>query len=280
MPPRLSVRRPPRRLVPVLILVVTAAAAIGAPACDAGAQLTVVRNEGSAAAASDISGLPTLIDDHDFGPFGGAAVSEVARLGRARAAQTGWGLNAVTVFARLDDVSDFRFLALTELDVMVRNASATREPVIFTFTLNGGELRLFSGSRLFDGLLALVRVSIFINEGLAAPLAYSLWTWQAEFRGDAGVVTAHIDLLHDPLGLGARAVSPLSVTGDEAVLSIAPFTGVADLGPLISGDYRTVTYRMRADLTGPGIDRSGARQRWATRSTCRGSRARSSRSQG
>jgi hypothetical protein len=92
----------------------------------------------------------------------------------------------------------------------------------------------------------------------------TLWEWGATLRGEAGSVVAAshgfapILDFHDPLNLGMPRLSPVSVAGGEAVLSIAPFTGFADLGILEQGSLPpSITYDMYASVSGPGLNNTG-----------------------
>jgi hypothetical protein len=192
------------------------------------------------------------MDEQRFGPNGGAAVAQV---GGVRAAQTGSGLNAVTAPARLSDLSFFDFRAATEFDVTVRN-DGPEAPLLFQFTINGGELRLFNSRGNFEALQANLSVTIFT---IGAPFSGFLWTWGLSLRFDpfGGGLVAETNFLNDPLGLGFPTLSPISVTGDEAVISIAPFTGNADLGAVRGNQNVNLSYSMSGSVSGRAIDLAG-----------------------
>ena len=201
------------------------------------------------------TGLPGLTDEELFGPFGGIAVAEI---GRNRAVQVGSGLNAVNVQARLSDIDAFRFEARTEIDWTVENDSAQPEDLIFQFTINGGELRLFdqSGSFFGPGLLATVGVSIFT---LGADVSGFLWWWNVRLLAtNRGVVVAEEDIFADPLGLGSPALSAVTVSNSEAVVSIAPFTATVNLGPIVKSQLPvTIEYDMSAAVSGSALNLAG-----------------------
>ena|SRR5688572_1026853 len=86
------------------------------------------------------AGLPPRTDEETFAPFGGAAVGEV---GRNRAVQTGAGIKAVNVAARLSDVPEFLFRADTDIGWDIENTGSDAQDLTFDYTINGGRLRLF-----------------------------------------------------------------------------------------------------------------------------------------
>ena len=223
------------------------------------AALTLTEVNGSATASVMFfgAGLSSASDSESFGPFGGAAVAE---LGRTRAVQTGSGLNAVNAEGRFGDIPEFALRAETQIDQLVRNTGAASEALAFQYVINGGELRLLSPSGSFDGLAATVGVSIFV---IAPSFGGFLWEWGATLRGEAGSVVAEshgfapIFDFDDPLSLGMPGLSAVRVAGGEAVLSIAPFTGLADLGIMERGSVSLITYDMYARVSGPGLSNTG-----------------------
>jgi hypothetical protein len=141
------------------------------------------------------------------------------------------------------------------------NTGAISETLAFQYLINGGELRLLSPSGSFEGLAATVGVSIFV---LAADFSGFLWEWGATLHGTGGsvIVETHgfapLFDFHDPLNLGMPDLSAVDVAGGEAVVSIAPFTGVADLGVVTPGSGPDViTYTMFASISGPGLNNTG-----------------------
>ena len=222
------------------------------------AAFAITDNSGSAFAETTytVSWLPGQREQRTFGPGGGAAVAHVTDpFSRARAAQTGYGLNAVTAEARVGDVPSFFHSAGTSFDVTVRNDDAvTSDPLIFEYHLNGGQLALFGGS--FDGMVAGVSVSIFT---IAPGRSGFLWSWALSLRGQGGQVTTSVDFLLDPLGFGVPALSPITIANNEATVSIAPFTAVADLGRLAPGGTAFITYDMGADIGGFGFNSTGGK---------------------
>ena len=109
--------------------------------------LTLYEVRGSAEASRQFlgTGFPSASDSASFGPFGGAAIAEV---GQIRAVQTGYGFNAVSARGIFGDIPSFILHAETEIDQNVRNDGTTNEDLSFHYTINGGELRLFSHGRV------------------------------------------------------------------------------------------------------------------------------------
>jgi hypothetical protein len=259
----MSVSFPLRNFRPVgmgwatLVLVLASLGGIVQPA---GAALVLTEVTGSATASADFFGTsfpPSATDSESFGPFGGAAVAEV---GRTRAVQTGSGLNAVNAEGVFDDVPDFALRAETFIDQRVSNTGAIPKALAFQYVINGGELRLFSPRGSFEGLEATVGVSIFV---LAPDFSGFLWEWGATLRGTGGSAVAEVhgfapifDLV-DPLDLGMPDLSAVTVAGSEAVLSIAPFTGFADLGVMGAGANSVITYSMYGSVSGPALNGGG-----------------------
>jgi hypothetical protein len=201
------------------------------------------------------------MDSETFGPFGGVAVAEVLAFGRARAAQTGSGLNAVTTLARPSDISSFLANAQTEIDMDVANTGLASEDLHFEYLINGGELRLFGRNGSFDGLQATAAVNIFTLG--ASGFSGFLWDWGVTLRGTAtsAEVLVHgfapIFPFSDPLGLGQPVISSVTITGNEASVSIAPFTGVAELGQINPTQSALINYTMYSELSGPGLNNTG-----------------------
>jgi hypothetical protein len=204
------------------------------------------------------AGLPSQIAEQTFEPFGGAAVAEV---GRNRAVQTGAGLNAVNVEGRLSDVPGFQFRAETDIDWRIENTGSDAQDLIFDYTINGGQLRLFDPSGSFQDLRSTVGVSIFT---IGTDFSGFLWEWGVSLHGTSpGVVEAevhgfsHIFDFDDPLGLGSPVVSAVTISGDEAVVSIAPFTATVNLGRMNPGDSSSISYSMFGQVSGPALRFSG-----------------------
>jgi hypothetical protein len=103
-------------------------------------------------------------------------------------------------------------------------------------------------------------VSIFV---LAPDFSGFLWEWGATLRGAGGSAFAEVHGFaplfdfHDPLDLGMPELSAVNVAGGEAVLSIAPFTGIAELGVMARGSGSVITYSMYASVSGPGLSNTG-----------------------
>ena len=241
-------------------ILVLALASIGGFAQPVGAALMLTEVSGSATASASFfrtSFPPSVSDTAVFGPFGGAAVAEV---GRTRAVQTGSGLNAVNAEGVFDDVPEFAVRAETEIDQRVGNPGASSEALAFQYVINGGELRLFNPSGSFDDLEATVKISIFV---IAPDFSGFLWEWGATLRGSGGSAVAEfhgfaaIFDFADPLGLGMPVLSAVTVAGSEAVLSIAPFTGFADLGVITPRSGSVITYSMYASVSGPALNGGG-----------------------
>jgi hypothetical protein len=226
-----------------------------------GAALVLTEVSGSAEVSVQFFGtsLPPASDAESFGPLGGVAVAEV---GRTRAAQTGSGLNAVAAEGRFDDVPSFELLAATEIDQTVGNTGPGSEALAFQYLINGGELRLFNRGGSFEGLVATVAVSIFV---LAPDFGGILWDWGATLRGSGGTAVAEIHgfapifELNDPLNLGIPTLSAVTISGSEAVLSIAPFLAFADLGALGPGGNALISYSMYASVSGPALNGGGGK---------------------
>lgn len=225
-----------------------------------GAGLTLYQVEGSAEASADFFGtsFPSSSDSALFGPFGGVAIAEV---GQTRAVQTGYGFNAVSATGVFGDIPAFALRAETSIDQNVRNDGPSSVDLAFHYTINGGELRLFSPGS-FEGLVATVAVSIFV---ISPGFSGFLWDWGVTLRGSGSGVTSEVHgfspifPLNDPLALGIPPISSVSVGGGEAVLSIAPFNADIDLGTLGVGSTALVTYSMYADVSGPGFNATGAK---------------------
>lgn len=225
------------------------------------AGLALTRVEGTADASAMFFGtsLPPATDSASFGPFGGAAIAEV---GRTRAVQTGSGFNAVSAEGHFGDIPEFKLRAQTSIDQRVTNTGAVDEALAFQYLINGGDLRLFSPTGSFNGLEATVAVSIFV---LAPGFSGFLWDWGVTLRGVGSTVEsavhgfAPIFPLNDPLGLGTPTISPITVAGSEAMLSIAAFTAPADLGPLSPASTASLTYTMYAEVSGPAFNNTGGR---------------------
>lgn len=237
-----------------------AAACLGALHQPAYAALELRQSSGSATASVDFFGtsLPSATDTESFGPFGGVATAEV---GRTRAVQTGSGLNAVNAEGRLSDIPGFALRAETRIDQRVVNSGSTAEAVAFQYLINGGELRLFSPSGSFDGLEATVGVSIFTLG--ASDFSGSLWRWGVTLYGSEGSLEAQVHGFDrildfdDPLGLGMPGLSAITVASGEAVLSIASFTALAELGDLGPGASALFAYDMYSSVSGPGLNATG-----------------------
>jgi hypothetical protein len=241
-------------------VVLCIAGMLAASAGPAGAAFIITNNSGSAFAQTTYPPpFTSQRNERFFGPNGGAAVGEVIDpFSHQRAAQTDFGLNAVAVEARVGDASFFSHSAGTTLDVTVGNSGPlTSDPLIFEFHLNGGILALLSGGS-FDGLIASVSASIFT---IAPGRSGFLWSWTLSLRGQGGAINPSVDFLLDPLGFGVPAITPVSIVGDEAGLTIAPFTLSADLGRLSPGGTAFVTYDMDANVSGPGFNGTGGRAR-------------------
>ena len=231
------------------------------PASPASADPVLVGSAGSARVRLDFfgTGLPSRIEEETFGPFGGAAVAEV---GRNRAVQTGSGINAVNVEARLSDIPEFLFRADTDIDWDIENTGADARDLTFDYTINGGQLRLFDPTGSFHELESTVGVSIFT---LAPDFSGFLWEWGVTLRGvSPGVVEtevhgfATIFPFDDPLGLGSPTVSAVSVSATEAVVSIAPFTATVHLGEMGPGSVARISYSMFGQVSGPSLRDAGA----------------------
>jgi hypothetical protein len=240
----------------ILVLVL---ACLGGTVQTVDASLVLTEVSGDAMASVNFFGtsLPSASDSASFGPFGGAAVAEV---GRTRAVQTGSGLNAVSAEGVLDDIPSFDLRAQTSIDQTVRNVGPLSEALAFQYVINGGELRLFNPRGSFEGLAATAAVSIFV---IAPGFSGFLWDWGVTLRGSGSSVAAEIHGFapifdfEDPLGLGMPDVSEVTVAGNEAVLSIAPFTGFADLGQMGAGSMSLINYSMYASVSGPALNGAG-----------------------
>ena len=127
------------------------------------AALETTANSGSANASASFFGtsFPGATDSAMYGPLGGVAVAEVAG-GQVRAVQPGSGLNAATAAGRFGDIPSFALRADTAIDMTVGNSGSGNEPLAFNYTINGGELRLFSPGGQFNGLVSTVAASIFV----------------------------------------------------------------------------------------------------------------------
>lgn len=231
------------------------------PAPPASADPVLIGSSGSARVTLDFfgAGLPSRTDEETFGPSGGAAVAEV---GRNRAVQTGTGINAVNVEARLSDVPEFLFRADTDIAWNIENTGPDLRDLTFDYTINGGRLRLFDPTGSFHELESTVAVSIFT---IAPDFGGFLWEWGVTLRGTApGVVAtqvhgfATIFPFDDPLGLGSPTVSAVSVSATEAVVSIAPFTATVHLGEMEPGARASIIYSMFGQVSGPSLRDAGA----------------------
>jgi hypothetical protein len=175
--------------------------------------------------------------------------------------QTGYGFNAVSARGTFGDIPSFLLHAETDIDQNVRNDGTATKDLTFHYTINGGELRLFSGGS-YDGLIATVGVSIFV---ISPGFGGFLWDWGVTLRGSGTGATSEVHgfapifPLNDPKGLGTPAISSVSIQGREAVLSIAPFTANVDLGTLGIGSTALVSYTMYADVSGPGFNATGGK---------------------
>jgi hypothetical protein len=227
---------------------------------DAGvAQFVVTANSGSAFADAQSSEtwFPPQRNERFYGPLGGAAVGELdlRNFGHLRGVQTDYGLNAVRVEGHPGDMRSFSFGAGTKIDLTVENAAPiTSGPLIFEYTINGGQLRLNSAGGSFDGLIASVSVSIFT---IAPGRSGFLWSWTQSLRGQSGSVNTSTDFFLDPLGFGMPAMSPITRVGDEAFIDIGAFHRSADLGRLSPGGTAFITYDMDAHVSGPGFGPGG-----------------------
>jgi hypothetical protein len=246
-----------RRLTGLRLIRATALSlALAAPAS---AQFVVTKNQGSANVKTIYGpgGSPPPYDiTNSFGPFGGAAVADVDMfsLGRLRAVQTGYGLNAVFVSATLADLSFFDWSARTDYDVEVTEVGQSRSSLDFQYHLNGGRLALYDPSGNFDGKVARVGVSIFaISPGFSG----FLWSWSLSLRGSQGSVTPSVDFFIDPLGFGQPALSPITFQNGYATLDIANFTANANLGILSGNATAFVTYDMDAAVAGGAYNGGG-----------------------
>jgi hypothetical protein len=225
----------------------------------ASAQLTLTNNSGQATAETQYgagSFLSPQTVTTSFGPDGGVALShlDLRNFGQVRAVQTGIGLNAVSVDARLGDIPSFYWSGQTSYDVEVKNTGFSTSSVDFEFHLNGGRLGLYDPTGLFNGLAASVDVSIFaISPGFSG----FLWSWTLTLRGSQGQVTPSVDFLIDPLGFGVPDLGALTIANGEAFIDIAAFTAAVDLGPLAAGHTAFVTYDMSAAVFGLGFNATG-----------------------
>jgi hypothetical protein len=244
------------RKLPVAVAVVTLAIVGGLIPDAAHAELTISRNEGRAKVTFDTfgTGFPGASDEETFGPFGGVAVAELGAFGQLRAAQTGSGLNAVTALSRPSDIPSFAVRAETQFDVTV-DTTESRERVVFDFLVNGGELRLFDPRGSFRGLSASVGVTIFTIG--ASDVSGFLWGWTTTLRDNGGVLASEVTIFADPLGLGQPALSAITVSGGEALVSIAPFSASVDLGEILRGLGADLIYEMSATVSGPGLNLTG-----------------------
>jgi hypothetical protein len=226
------------------------------------ADLILVESAGEAGTSLQFfgAGLPDVADIESFGPFGGVAIAEV---GQNRAVQTGSGLNAVSAFAQLSDIPSFVSHAGTAIDWTIEKTGPGFEDLVFEYTINGGEVRLFDPAGSFAGLRATVAASIFT---LAPDVAGFLWEWGVTLRGESpGVVVASVHgfasifPLDDPLGLGIPTISAVTISGPEAFVSIAPFTATVNLGPMSQSSVATITYSMYGEVAGPAFNLTGGK---------------------
>jgi hypothetical protein len=249
-------RRTPRASATLLLLLAPALAATPAPA---DGQFVVRANSGSAFADAQSSEtwFPPQRNEGFYGPNGGAAVGELdlRSFGHLRGVQTDYGLNAIRVEGHPSDMRSFTFSAGTTIDLTVENAGpATSDPLVFEYTINGGQLRLSAPGGSFDGLIASVSVSIFT---IAPGQSGFLWSWTQSLRGQGGSVNTSTDFFLDPLGFGTPAMSPITFAGDEAFVDIGAFHRSADLGRLSPRGTAFITYDMNANVAGPGFGPGG-----------------------
>jgi len=241
----------------------TALAALSfAFAAPAAGDLTLTNNSGTATVETHYGPgsflSPQTVTD-TFGPSGGVAFAELdmRSFGRTRGVQTGDGLNAVGVDARLGgDIPSFGWSASTNYEVNVAETGPGSTSLDFEYHLNGGQLKLYDPNEDFTGLVASARVSIFTSspgfDGI-------LWSWHLTLRGFGGVVTPTVDFLIDPLGFGVPAASAVTISGGEASLDIDSFTASANLGVIDDTSFAFVKYDMESTVTGVGFNATGGR---------------------
>ncbi len=242
-----------------LRFVMVAALSLGLSAPAAG-QLTEVSNAGGAQVGTAYfgGGPPPQTVTTTFGPIGGVAFADLSpfSFGRLRAVQTGYGLNAVSVDAHLQDVPVFSWLARTSYNLHLQNSGSRTIPSLdFQYHINGGLLELLDPSMIFQNNVA--RVSARINT-TAPGFGGAVWAWELSLHTDAlGHVISSVDFFFDPYGFGMPNLSPITIANGRASLTIGSFTARADLGGIQVGDNLFVDYDMDAEVSGSGFGTGG-----------------------